>query len=179
MHLVTRWTIRLDYISMVVFVYLGCNYLVCNFKSNAVSVSKECFDLLVAFMWAITDLFHYGVPVTNFTRIMIPGSSWPHPPPTTNTRIASSATPLHESTTKKPFLHIHPRTLKTNQGTTLRWCLNKRRRVEETTRPWVIRGGRGPWKPYMWKWRNQEVVRNSIMRVKSATGNCLTEKTGN
>ena len=60
------------------------------------------------------------VPVANFTRITIPGSFWPHPPPTTNTRIASSATPLHESTTKKPFLHIHPRTLKTNQGTTLK-----------------------------------------------------------
>ena len=60
------------------------------------------------------------LPVANFTRIMIPGSSWPHPPPTTNTRMASSATPLHESTTKKPFLHTHTRTLKTNQGTTLK-----------------------------------------------------------
>ena len=27
-------------------------------KSNAVLVSKECFDL--AFMWAITGLLHYG-----------------------------------------------------------------------------------------------------------------------
>ena len=84
-----------------VFFYFPCNNN--NFKSIAVSVSEECFDL----------------PVANFTRIMIPGSSWPHPPPTTNTRMASSATPLHELTTKKPFLHIHPRTLKTNQSTTL------------------------------------------------------------
>ena len=43
----------------------------------------------------------------------------------------------------------------------LRWCLNERGRVEETTRPWVIRGGRGQRKPCMWKWRNQEVVRSS------------------
>ena len=59
------------------------------------------------------------LPVANFTRILIPGSSWPHTPPTTNTRMAYSAPPLHESTTKKPFLHIHPCTLKTNQGTAL------------------------------------------------------------
>ena len=40
----------------------------------------------------------------------------------------------------------------------LRWCLNERGRVEETTRPWVIREGRGPRKPYMWKWSGQEAL---------------------
>ena len=96
-------------------------YLVCNFKFNAVSVSKECFDL--AFMWAITGLFHYGASGRQFHSHNDPWLFL-----TTSTsyhkhsydRMASSATPLHEATTKKPFPHIHPRTLKTNQGTTLK-----------------------------------------------------------
>ena len=69
-------------------VNITLSFFVCNL-SNAVSVSKECFDL--AFMWAITGPFHYGASGAKFTRITIPGSSRPH---YHNTCVASSATPL-------------------------------------------------------------------------------------
>ena len=63
----------------------------------------------------------------------------------------------------------------------LRWCLNERGRVEETTHPWVIRGGRGPRKAIHVEMKEpgsgQEQL-GSIMRVKSATRNCSTEETG-
>ena len=49
-----------------------------------------------------------------------------------------------------------------NGGCDVRWHLNERGRVEETTRPWVIRRGFGPRKPYMWKWSHQEVVRRAV-----------------
>ena len=62
----------------------------------------------------------------------------------------------HIEATAKGFL------IRTWKKPILRWCFNKRGRVEKTTRPLDIRGGRGPRKPYMWKWRNQEVVGRAL-----------------
>ena len=83
---------------------LVCNYLVCN-KSLRLIVKKEyCFD--VGNYWS----FLQGpLPVANYTRIMIPGSSWTCPPPTKNTRMASSVTPPHDSLIElaNPHAHAH------------------------------------------------------------------------
>ena len=88
-------------------------YFPCNLSPMRSRLAKNALILLSCGQLPVFSTT--VLPVANSTRIMIPGSSWPHPPPTTNTRMASSDTPLHES----QFLHIHPRTLKTNQGTTL------------------------------------------------------------
>ena len=37
-----------------------------------------------------------ALPVANYTRIIIPGRFWTRPPSTKSTRMASSATPLHD-----------------------------------------------------------------------------------
>ena len=49
------------------------------------------------------------LPVANYTRIIIPGRFWTRPPSTKSTRIASSATPLHDSLIELaiPDAHAH------------------------------------------------------------------------
>ena len=48
-------------------------------------------------------------PVANYTRIIIPGRFWTRPPSTKSTRMASSATPLHDSLIElaNPDAHAH------------------------------------------------------------------------
>ena len=90
----------------------------CN-KSDAVSVSKGCFDL--AFMWAITGLFHYRASGRQFHSHNDPWLFLTTPTSYHKHSYGLSGHAPHESTTKKPFPHIHPRTLKTNQGSTLKY----------------------------------------------------------
>ena len=49
------------------------------------------------------------LPVANYTRIIIPGRFWTRPPSTKSTRMASSATPLHDSLIELaiPDAHAH------------------------------------------------------------------------
>ena len=49
------------------------------------------------------------LPVANYTRIIIPGRFWTRPPSTQSTRMASSATPLHDSLIELaiPDAHAH------------------------------------------------------------------------
>ena len=49
------------------------------------------------------------LPVANYTRIIIPGRFWTRPPSIKNTRMASSATPLHDSLIELaiPDAHAH------------------------------------------------------------------------
>ena len=55
-------------------------------------------------------------PVANYTRIIIPGRFWTRPPATKSTRMASSATPLHDSLIElaNPDAHAHA----------IKWYLN-------------------------------------------------------
>ena len=53
------------------------------------------------------------LPVANYTRIIIPGRFWTRPPSTKSTRMASSATPLHDSLII-PDAHAHA----------IKWYLN-------------------------------------------------------
>ena len=49
------------------------------------------------------------LPVANYTRIIIPGRFWTRPPSAKSTRMASSATPLHDSLIELaiPDAHAH------------------------------------------------------------------------
>ena len=49
------------------------------------------------------------LPVANYMRIIIPGRFWTRPPSTKSTRMASSATPLHDSLIELaiPDAHAH------------------------------------------------------------------------
>ena len=49
------------------------------------------------------------LPVANYTRIIIPGRLWTRPPSTKSARMASSATPLHDSLIELaiPDAHAH------------------------------------------------------------------------
>ena len=61
------------------------------------------------------------LPIANYTRIIIPGRFWTRPPSTKNTRMASSATPLHGSLIELaiPDAHAHAlnATLRTSPNT--------------------------------------------------------------
>ena len=57
------------------------------------------------------------LPVANYTRIIIPGRFWTRPPSTKSTRMASSATPLHDSLIELAIPDAHAHAIK--------WYLNK------------------------------------------------------
>ena len=52
------------------------------------------------------------LPVANYTRIIIPGRFWTRPPSTKSTRMASSATPLHDSLIELAIPDAHAHTIK-------------------------------------------------------------------
>ena len=56
------------------------------------------------------------LPVANYTRIIIPGRFWTRPPSTKSTRVASSATPLHDSLIELAIPDAHAHAIK--------WYLN-------------------------------------------------------
>ena len=56
------------------------------------------------------------LPVANYTRIIIPGRFWTRPPSTKSTRMASSATPLHDSLIELAIPDAHAHAIK--------WYLN-------------------------------------------------------
>ena len=58
------------------------------------------------------------LPVANYTRIIIPGRFWTRPPSTKSTRMASSATPLHDSLIELAIPDAHAHAIK--------WYLNTR-----------------------------------------------------
>ena len=66
-------------------------------------------------LWSCFDVGNYRcflqgpLPVANYTRIIIPGRFWTRPPSTKSTRMASSATPLHDSLIELaiPDAHAH------------------------------------------------------------------------
>ena len=57
------------------------------------------------------------LPVANYTRIIIPGRFWTRPPSTKSTRMASSATPLHDSLIELAIPDAHAHAIK--------WYLNR------------------------------------------------------
>ena len=59
------------------------------------------------------------LPVANYTRIIIPGRFWTRPPSTKSTRMASSATPLHDSLIELAIPDAHAHAIK--------WYLNTAR----------------------------------------------------
>ena len=56
------------------------------------------------------------LPVANYTRIIIPGRFWTRPPSTKSTRMASSATPLHDPLIELAIPDAHAHAIK--------WYLN-------------------------------------------------------
>ena len=97
-------------------------------------------------LWSCFDVGNYRSFLRGPFRIVIPGSSWPLPISTTNTHMASSATPPHESLIRLAKSGPRPRPLV---------CyLNEHGRVEKRhAHGKLVLEGRGPRKPYMWKWR--------------------------
>ena len=73
-------------------------------KSLRLIVKKECFDV-----GNYQPFLQGPLPVANYTRIIIPGRFWTRPPSTKSTRMASSATPLHDSLIELaiPDAHAH------------------------------------------------------------------------
>ena len=57
------------------------------------------------------------LPVANYSRIIIPGRFWTRPPSTKSTRMASSATPLHDSLIELAIPDAHAHAIK--------WYLNE------------------------------------------------------
>ena len=65
-------------VCVCVHAYFVC--IIVSFLCHAVSVSKECSDV-----GNYRSFLRGPFPVANYTLIVIPGSSWPLPLPTTNT----------------------------------------------------------------------------------------------
>ena len=61
------------------------------------------------------------LPVANYTRIIIPGRFWTRPPSTKSTRMASSATPLHDSLIELAIPDAHAHAIKWY----LKWCVSQ------------------------------------------------------
>ena len=89
-------------------------------------------------LWSCFDVGNYRsflqgpLPVANYTRIIIPGSFWTRPPLTTNTRMASSATPPHDSLIELANAHGPPTHLRSYLNRT--WSIEDRV-IQHANRP--------------------------------------------